>query len=205
MYRVYGVRRSCQDRRKPCTLTDVGAIFRLLVLLCTLILTACSGASRPDADVLEQRIRSILELPTYEQVYRDIVYVDRERSFLMFRTMHAQVLFSIDIRVQAGIDLTEGVSVSPDSDDRRVTVKLPEAKVLLIDADERTIHQFFVKESGGNIERLEYYDEIDRIKSQIRDDAIDRDILSKAASNARSLITGLLTAAGFEEVRFAPL
>lgn len=145
----------------------------------------------------------MLELPTYEQIYRDVVYVDRERSFLLFKRQ-AQVLFSIDIRVQAGIDFETGLAVIPDPDGTGVTVRLPKARILLIDADEETIRQYFATEAGGPIERLAYYDEINRIKSEIAQDAIEREILEKAEINARSLITGLLVAAGFEEVRFVP-
>ena len=122
----------------------------------------------------------------------------------MFRTMHTQVLFSIDIRVQAGIDFSEGMLVRPNRDGKSVIVRLPQARVLLVDADESSITQYFVKESGGGIERLDYYDEIDRVKEEILADALGREILQKAEANARNLIIGLLTAAGFEEVRFAP-
>jgi hypothetical protein len=171
--------------------------------LACLVLASCR-ARLPGSDALEQQIRSILELPTYEQLYRDIVYVDRERSFLLFRTMHAQVLFSVDIRVQAGIDLATGLSIRPEPEKGVVTVRLPAAKILLVDADEATIRQYFVKESGGSIDRLEYYDEIARAKALIAEDAIDREILAKATTNARSLISGLLSSAGYTEVRFAP-
>ena len=175
------------------------------ILLALLIVGAsCSNRRLPDSDVLEQRIRSILELPTFEQVYRDIVFVDRERSFLLFRTMHAQVLFSIDIRVQAGIDFADGISIQSDASRKSVLVRLPRARVFIVDADESTITEYFVKSSGGSIERLDYYDEIDRIKAEILADALEREILQKAEANARNLIIGLLTSAGFEEVRFAP-
>ncbi len=177
---------------------------RIAFVLILPALVSCASGGR-DTKVLEEKVRSILELPTYEQVYRDIVFVERDRSFLMIRTMHTQVLFSIDIRVQAGIDLSEGLSISRGPGRSAVTVRLPAAKILLIDADESSIHQYFVKESGGRIERLDYYDEIDRIKDRIREDAIQREILQKAASNAKSMIAGLLAATGFEEVRFAPL
>lgn len=167
------------------------------------LLFSCAG-QRPDIGMLEEGVRSILELPTYEQIYRDIIYVDRERSFLVFRTMHAQVLFSIEIRVQAGIDLVSGFRLSRN-DDRSITVALPAAEILLVDADESTINQYFVKSSGGSVGRLDYYDEIERIKTEIEQDAVRREILQKAAANARNLILQLLRSAGIEEVRFVDL
>lgn len=166
------------------------------------LVIACD--KRPEPSLMEERVRAILELPTYEQIYRDVVFVDRERSFLVFRTMHAQVLFSIEIRVKAGFDLSDGLSLTSGSNST-VLVGLPPAQVLLVDADEATIEQYFVKEIGGNIERLEYYDEINRIKEEIVADAIQRDILVKATDNAQGLITQILLAAGYEEVRFVEL
>ena len=168
-----------------------------------LTVAACVGNRLPSAEALEQRIQSILELPTYEQVYRDIVYVKRERTILGIRTARAEVLFSIDIRVQAGIDLGEGVTVTRDPDGRGVIVGLPNAKIFVVDADESTINEYFVNDRRETIDRLDYYDEIDAMKETIRSDAINREILAKAELNAQNLIVGLLTAAGFEEVRFA--
>ena len=115
------------------------------------------------------------------------------------------MLFSIEIRVKAGFDLSDGLSLTKGSNRSTVLVALPPARVLLVDADEATIEEYFVKELGGNIERLEYYDEINRIKEEIVSDAIQRDILVKATDNAHGLITQILLAAGYEEVRFVEL
>ena len=165
----------------------------------------CGAERRRHTEGLEQSIRSILELPAYEQIYRDVIYIDREKTFLLIRTMYARVLFSIDIRVQAGIDLSEGIEIVPGKNKRTITIRLPDPKILLVDADESTIHQYFIRESGGEIERMDYYDEIDRVKSEILNDSIEREILLKAEASAQRMIEGLLEAAGYEEVRFASL
>ncbi len=166
-----------------------------------MLLASCSG-ERISITEIGQRVESILELPTYEQVYRDIVYVDDQKTILFFiKPTPASVLFSIDIRIRAGIDLAEGYEVKRHNDDS-VTVTLPEARILLIDADEETIREYFVREKGGNVTRLDYYDEIDRIKSTIAEDAIEREILVKARQNAESLVRSVLTAVGIREVQF---
>ena len=148
----------------------------------------------------------MLELPTYEQLYRDVIFLDRERSFLSIRTSQTQVLFSIDIRVQAGIDFSRGIRLEPDGSDKKsIRVFLPEAVILLVDADETSIHQFFVKEVRGSIALLDYYDEIERAKEEIRADAIEREILLNAGLNAREIVKSFLEAAGFEEVSFGSI
>ncbi|HOV62449.1 MAG TPA: hypothetical protein PLG43_01040, partial [Spirochaetia bacterium] len=69
---------------------------------------------------------------------------------------------------------------------------------------EGSIYQFFVREKGGRIERLEYYDEIEKSKARIREDAVKRGILIKAEGNVKKLITEFLTISGISDIRFEP-
>jgi hypothetical protein len=180
-------------------------IFRLLLsflLFCSLL--SCEESRTPPPDKLETHIREILTLPTYEHVYRDIIYVGEEATFLGITTAEKKLLFSIDVVVQAGIDLSKGIEIIPQQKNT-VVVKLPAPEILLIDADENSINQYFVKERGKSVSRLEYYDEIDRQKVVIREDALKRNILVKAEENAKKLIAKFLSLAGFEEVIFKEL
>ena len=70
----------------------------------------------------------------------------------------------------------------------------------MIDADETTITQYFKKEFGGEISRLEYYDEISQSKTQIRRDALERGVLTRARENASSVVRSLLQSQGIEPV-----
>lgn len=170
----------------------------------TVILFFLFGCQRSSdlSDVeLENQVRALLELPTFEQIYKDIIYVDENKSFLMFKTVDKRVLFSIDIKVQAGLDFHDGFSVRKVTRNE-VEVYLPEAKILLVDADESSIHEYFIKEKGDKITRLEYYDEINDKKDFIAKDAIDRGILDRARQNAESLLTKLFHAIGFDTVIF---
>ena len=194
-----------QKSSKKYNRTRQVALLIAIVLAAFSIISTCTIEKRPGIEELESQIQTILDLPTYEHIYRDIIYVDRERSFLIFKTMQARVLFSIDVRVQAGIDLSEGFKVIPDPAFRReggITVVLPAATILLVDADEGSIQQYFIKEVGGELARLDYYDEINRKKEDIISDAIERGILLNANQNAEKLIAGFLAQAGFKNVRF---
>ena len=84
-------------------------------------------------------MRDLLAIHTMEHVYRDVVYFGEEESFLFIPTVDRRVLFSVNIRVQAGIDLTDGIEVFRSEDnDSEVFVRLPPAEILLVDADEST-------------------------------------------------------------------
>jgi hypothetical protein len=173
------------------------ALFALVLLLST----GCAANRDREIDEISTHIRSLLELPTFEHVYRDVVYLDRERSFLIFKTMDAKVLFAVDVRIRAGIDLREGFSVSR-ARKGGITISLPPAKILLADADEESIEQYFLREIGGNLTRLDYYDEINKKKEELITDAVDRGILERAEENARLLISGFLTTLIDEPVTF---
>src|SRR6056297_3335694 len=171
-------------------------------LIISVSLCACgfqTDTSRRAPTDVERQIRSVLELPSYEYLYRDIIYIADQAQFLGFRHKDTQLLFAVDVRLQAGVNLQKGVQVTPISA-RGLSISLPAAEILLIDADENTITQYFKKEFGGQIERLAYYDEISLSKERIRTDAIDRGVLTQAQSNAASVLRSLLQSQGFSPV-----
>jgi len=153
----------------------------------------------PDKERISRHISSILELPSYEYVYRDIVYIAEQASFLGIKHRDTQLLFAVDVRLQAGIDLRRGFSVETISAGQ-VNITLPSPEILLIDADESSIHQYFKREFGGEINRLDYYDEISRSKERIQADAVSRGVLVQAGENAASIITSSLKQAGISKV-----
>src|SRR6056297_710564 len=99
---------------------------------------------------IERQIKAVLELPTYEYVYRDIIYIADQARFLGFRHRDKQLLFAVDVHLQAGIDLKRGFTVN-SSDPHNLSISLPAPEILSIDADENTITQYFKKEFGGEI------------------------------------------------------
>lgn len=179
-------------------------LLALLVFSSLIGTTGCAPVSQAELVRLENRIESLLELSTYEHIYRDLVYFGEERSFLFVKTVDRAVLFSIDIRVRAGIDLARGVTVTPDRrDPDRIYVRLPRAEVLAVDADESSIEQYFIREQGGRIGLLDLTDQLDEAKIRVTEEAVERGILERADENARRLISGFLSMAGFTEVVFA--
>lgn len=153
---------------------------------------------------MEDQLESLLELHTYEHIYRDLVYFGEERSFLFIKTVDRAVLFSIDIRVRAGIDLTKGVTLTADRfDPERIYVRLPPPGILAVDADESSIEEYFIREQGGRIGLLEITDQLDDAKGRVAREAAERGILDQADANARRIVTGFLSMAGFREVVFA--
>lgn len=177
----------------------------LLFLLSGLLLsTGCAVDSAASLSRIEQRIRGLLEIHTFEHLYREVVYFGEERSLLFLRTMDRRVLFSINIRVRAGVDLRDGFELRGDSlRPERLFVRLPTARILLVDADERSIEQYFVREQGGAIRWLELADHLESVKETVRQDAIERGILLRADQNAERVVRNMLELAGFTDVQIS--
>lgn len=176
----------------------------LLLLPLLFSLLSCTQDLNLLEEKITEKVNNILQLPLHEMVYRDIIYLDETKTFFLIKTVDKRLLFSVQIRIQAGYDLTEGFKVSVISP-REAVVSLPEPKILLADADESTIKQFFSKETGGAISLLSYYEEIDRKKPALIEDALSRGILIKAASNGEAMIRGILESLGFSSIRFEKL
>ncbi|MFP4067902.1 MAG: DUF4230 domain-containing protein [Spirochaetaceae bacterium] len=170
-----------------------------------ILLGSCSPRPNTDVSQLERRITHLLRLHSYEHVYRDIVYFGEERSFLFFKTMDRALLFSVDIVVRAGVDLEQGVDLTLDrGNPERIIVQLPPTCILQIDTDESSIHQYFSRSRGGNVGWLEYGTQLQEVKERVRQDALDRGILTKAEDNVRGITRNFFALSGFEEVVFRP-
>lgn len=179
------------------------ALTALSIAIASLISVGCSREPPMETVEVERRIRDLLQLHTQEHVYRDIVYFGEERSFLFFRTMDRRLLFSVNFRVRAGIDLSEGLRIIPDSvDPGRLYIRLPAAEILLVDADETSINQYFLREQGGRITWLEYSDQLEGARERIRQEAIDRGILEQAEQTAVRVLRNFFALAGFSSVEF---
>ena len=156
---------------------------------------------------VEAQIQQLSTFTTARFTYRDVVYFDRRSQVFGIPTGQQELLFSVEIHVVAGIDLMRDFEVQPDPDDpRRAFVTLPEPEIVRVDADERSLHQYMVRERWGRIDWLDVSEEVERAKDRNRADAIERGILDRSRRQARSVVAALLRGAGFDvvELRFRP-
>jgi len=173
----------------------------IFIIFQFVLLNTCEQNASFSKPVIENQIRGLLNLPTVEFVYRDIIYVGQEASFFGIKHLDKRLLFSVDLKINAGVDLTKGVEIR-NLEDGGLQISLSEPEILEVDADEGSIHQFFVKEWGGKVSRLDYYDEIVKSKNSIKIDAVKRNILLKAKENTEDIIVKLFSVYGITNVSF---
>ena len=76
-----------------------------------ILLASCVPQTTLSKPAIENQIRGILDLPTIEYIYREIIYVGQEARFLGIKHLDKRLLFSIDLIVNAGVDLTKGIEI----------------------------------------------------------------------------------------------
>lgn len=181
----------------------------LVTVIMTLLLLARPGQEEPlpsEGD-LTARIRNLQTIATTEFRYRDVIYFGEQSRFLGIPTGSRSILFSVTISIVAGLDLNRGIEVQVAGESpRQVFVTLPAPEVIRVDAEERSLRQYFAHERFGRLDWLAVSDEVEEAKERNRVDAIERGLLVQAEEQARTVIVRLLHAAGFSSVnvRFRP-
>ncbi len=162
---------------------------------------------RPPASDVVAQITTLQNLGTTEYRYRDVIYFGEQSRFLGLPAGSREVLFALTITVTAGIDFSGGVQVQWDENrPSRAYVTLPAAGVLRVNAEERSIQQYYSRERGGRIDWIAVSDVVEEAKTRNRTDAINRGILVRAEERTRDIVTRMLRASGVDEVeiRFRP-
>jgi len=175
------------------------------------------GCSVPSHDLtdLAARSRKLLELQSCEYVYRDVVYQGRLEKILgLITSKETRVLFSVNLKVKAGIDLSRKLEITPvpassAAGEPAILLRLPAARILEVDSDENSIHQYFIYEYGlmqeERVKWLDVQDELAKSKEKIKADAIRRGILVKAWDNSGTILKNLFHLAGYKTVLIEPL
>lgn len=167
-------------------------------------------APTPNLADLAEKSRPLLQLESCEFVYHDIIYQgSREKWLGLLTTKDNRLLFSVDIKVTAGLDLDEKpllrLERGPGPDHDILVVGLPAAHITGVDADEASIHQYFLHEYGwGGAQPVKWLDvqaEIGKAKERAASDATKRGLLDSAWNNAAGALGGFFRLAGFKNVR----
>lgn len=169
-------------------------VFILIVFV--ILFSSCN--SEIDNDITE-KVKNVLKLSTIEAAYRQVAYFENT-TFLWWTK---KTLFSIDVIIKAGVDLKEGFEVIP-VDDETVKLRLPPAKLLLVDADEPSIYEYFTNGSiFGDIIKNDINKLIYELKEGAKKDAVEkRGLLYIAEENLKKILKNIIIQSGYKNVIF---
>ncbi|MDA3849769.1 MAG: DUF4230 domain-containing protein [Spirochaetaceae bacterium] len=143
--------------------------------------------------MMEQKVRSLGELVTVDQLYRDVIYRQEKRLI-----SDKRILFSMDFHIKAGLSL-ENARVSMDrAGVPHVTLDPP--KIISLDADELSIQQIFIREQFAQIYQSDYMEVIMSEKERLQAEALESGLLTRAQQQAEFLIRQIFRMAGYDQI-----
>jgi hypothetical protein len=157
--------------------------------------------SRP---TVVQQIQQLQRLETVVFNMEKIVTGSQESKFLPRLLSGDRLLLIVHGEVTAGVDLGTLDASQLTIDGRTVTINLPEPSLFSTRIDNART-RVYARETGlFSSPDPELESEVRReAERQLTQAALDGGILKTAAANARTTLTSLLQALGFEAVRFA--
>lgn len=175
-----------------------------VTLLLILILVSIMGIrSRERAHILN-RLEKLEQLVTAKQIYKEVLYLKKTEDFLWIPLKHREFLISVKYNITAGIDISRGYDISRVSG--KYIIKLPRAEVFSIDADDKSIKEYFIKERFSQVKRDDFFSMIQDSKSEIIAGEEIKDLLNLAENNAARLFISLMQMTNINvEVEFIPM
>jgi hypothetical protein len=164
-------------------------------LLFVFLLIACTPGMDPSE--VQHRIQSLFELPTVEMVFRDVIYhKSHQQVFGVVNYDFRETLFRVSIRIQAGFDLSSP-KFAVVRDQQRVTIKLPPPTILLVDADDESLYEYFARDNSIGWQNLQNAKKKQLEQAQIR--AVQLGILNEAKRNARLRLAELMNTLSIQD------
>jgi hypothetical protein len=153
-------------------------------------------------------IQQISELATAQTTLEVIVPVENSRVWLGFNVGTSAILYRARGVAKAGIDLQQLTQENFIVEGKKVTVKLPDAKLLdvYLDLDQSEIHESSRGALNLGPDNLsELLDYAQKQATEEMNQVACLSLIPEAETNAEVAIENLLKAAGFEEVVFVPV
>lgn len=143
-------------------------------------------------DLISQRLSAVSELSTVEYHYTNMGKFENQADFYGWTVPFTKKSFivSYDGTIKAGIDAT---AITSNVKDKKITVTLPEAKVLSHEIDEDSIEVFDeTKNIFNQIEIEDYTGFCADQKSEIEQKAIENGLLTEAGNKSKKAVEDLL-------------
>jgi len=170
------------------------------LLLSFLLFSSCSHLFVSSGEITSH-VQNILTLETVEHIYRSIVYYEGTDKLLGFIPIDSQkLLFKVNTRIRAGVNLAKGITINRKA--LSLHVILPAPSVLLVDTDENSLFQYFVKNDKKQLDWRSVSLELQKTKQYVKQQAIAHGILHRARINAEHALRSFFFLLGFSKVTF---
>lgn len=144
-------------------------------------------------------IRQIFEVPLVEMQFRQVIYHSKDREWWNILDSRKEALFAVPVRVQAGFNLTKGYEITP-LEGAGVEVVFPPPEILLVDAEDEKLQQYFSRPSEGSLTPQELKSLLSQASGAAEEEALRAGILQTAYSNGQNFLNSFFGLLGFQSV-----
>lgn len=146
------------------------------------------------SETVESALKEAKELTTLKYHYKNIASFENSQQFqgmtIPFTTK--SFLYTYEGEIHAGVDLDEA-KVKVDEQAKKITISLPETKVLSHDIDEDSVMFYDEKNSIFNQLELEDYSNFRKEEeAKVEKEAIDKGLLEEAEVQTKKAVKELL-------------
>ena len=184
--------------RRLLTLTVFIALVAIIVWMAPQVFTERSEVS---SETVAMELRNIGELATQSGYYTNVQVIKSSRQLfgVDIPLTQSQFIFSYDGVVKAGVDFAD-IGIEVQEAEHRVTVTLPEVKVL---SNEIDLDSLEIYDESNNIFHPLDIDDINisliEMQEESEQKAIEDGLFESARDNAEALLRGML--AGFYDTQ----
>lgn len=149
---------------------------------------------------IEHEIREISELAVIEYKYRNASVIDDHDTFKKIVFLDGtsipftqkRVIISMNGTIKAGID-AEQVTVNTDNKSKKITIGLPDPKILSNELDENSMYVYLEEDTIFNKVRAQDHSDLrQKIKDESQDLAKENGVMEQATERVKLLIRTML-------------
>jgi len=167
------------------------------VSLLLIFLFSCTD-SLPVGTESHEEVERIFQMSTVDMIFREVIYHKSSDKIFDIDIQSGQVLFAVDIKVQAGFDLSKGYSLERFPNGQGLSILFPQPQILTIDADETSVYQYLTQ--GKPLGYLKLQSLFQERHEPVRQEALRLGILDQARRQARTFLTELFLSLGYSKV-----
>lgn len=176
-------------------LIKYGAILLGVIILAAAIIIGYRVYTSSEQKTTKIGFENIGELATQSAYCTEVNVTDKSKKLWKVKIPFTQskYIYSYDFVVKAGFDFGE---ITWEETNQRITVKLPKPKVLSVESVDGSFKVFHEKESIFQQVKLEEnMEDLEKMKSQVKEDAIANGLYDNAKANAESILTAFFGSA----------
>lgn len=145
-----------------------------------------------DIETIQEGLEDMGFLVTQEYYFTYVERYTKEKKVLRFFNSTAELAYSYDGLVTAGVDF-EKIKVTKDDNEKTITIIIPDAEIQTVTLDKDSFQVYSEKEAMWNkLNAQDFNDSMAELEAEAKKRAIEKGILERAKEQAEELVMNFI-------------